>query len=104
VVDAGEAGDLATDPRPLIGEPEFDAAALLRTDAAGLAGNPKEGGERLQRRFAFLRDRLGLDGTRLKSWALAVAVDEAIWDFEQGAPSLGRQQASVARLLRELTV
>lgn len=104
VVDGGEAGDLAVDPRPLIGEPEFDVAALLRAKPAELAGNPHEAGERLQHRFELLRDRLGLDGTRLKSWALAVSVDEAIWDHEQGAPSLGRQQAAVAKLVRDLRV
>lgn len=104
ILDAGEQGDLAIDPKPLVGEPEFDVAALLRDTPAKLAADPEEGRERVQHRFDLLRDRLGLDGGRLKSWTLAVAVDEAIWDFELGAGAIGRQQAAVARMVRDLQV
>jgi streptomycin 6-kinase len=103
VVEDGER-DVAIEPRPLVGEPEFDAAALLRDKAAELAANPEEGRDRIQHRFDLLRERLGLDGVRLKSWALAVAVDEAIWDHEQGATAVGRRQAAVAKLVRDLSV
>jgi streptomycin 6-kinase len=104
VLDGGEGGDVAVNPRPLVGEPEFDAAALLRSGADALSRDPEHARDRLQHRFDVLRDRLGLDGARLKSWALAVAVDEAIWDFEQGAISVGRRQTDVARFVRDLLV
>jgi streptomycin 6-kinase len=109
VVDAGPDGDVATDPRPLVGEPAFDAASLLRDVAADpgeapAGGAASERADLLQHRFDRLRSRLAVDGARLKSWALVVAVDEAIWDYEQDAASLGRTQVEVARRVRALQV
>jgi streptomycin 6-kinase len=104
IVDGGEAGDRAIDPKPLVGEHEFDAAGLMRDRAIALAADPEAGRALVQHRFDLLRERLGLDGMRLKSWALAVAVDEAIWDFEQRALTVGRAQAAVATMVRDLTM
>ncbi|HEX6843964.1 MAG TPA: aminoglycoside phosphotransferase family protein [Actinomycetota bacterium] len=104
VLDGGEHGDVATNPRPLVGEPEFDAAALLRSSPDVLAADPEHARDRVQHRFDLVRERLGLEGSRLKSWALAVSVDEAIWDFEQGAISAGRRQTDIARFVRDLLV
>jgi streptomycin 6-kinase len=67
---------LAIDPKPLVGEREFDAASLLRdrrwlldsTDAAAT----------IRRRLDVLTDRLGLDRERARRWGIAHAV---AWGF-----------------------
>jgi streptomycin 6-kinase len=104
VLDAGEGRWLAVDPKPLIGEREFDVTALIRDKADELAADPKAGRERVQHRFDLLSERLGLERGRLKSWSLAILVDYAIWDFETGASAFGRAQAAVAEMIRQIEV
>jgi streptomycin 6-kinase len=93
---------LVIDPKPLIGEREFDAIALVRDKGEELAAEPEAGGERVQRRFDLLCERLQLDRGRVKGWAVAVAIDYALWDFEVGDHQTGEQEIAVARLLRGL--
>lgn len=62
-----ERGWLAIDPKPLVGEREFDVASLIRdrrpvTKAA------------MERRLDYLVDRLSLDPERTRGWAIAHAV------------------------------
>lgn len=70
---------LAIDPKPLVGEREFDAASLLR-DRRWLLGQPDDDA-RIARRLDALADELGLDRERMRRWgiahALAWGVDEA---------------------------
>jgi streptomycin 6-kinase len=60
-------GWLAIDPKPLVGEREFDVASLIRdrrptTKAA------------MERRLDYLADRLSLDRERTRGWAIAHAL------------------------------
>ena len=68
----------AIDPKPLVGDPAFDAASLLRDRRWLLreAGSAR----RLRRRLDLLAEGLGLDRERMRLWgivhALAWGVDE----------------------------
>ena len=62
-----ERGWLAIDPKPLVGEREFDVASLIRdrrptTKAA------------MERRLDYLVERLDLDRERTRGWAIAHAL------------------------------
>jgi streptomycin 6-kinase len=75
-----ERGWLAIDPKPLVGEREFDVASLIRdrrptTKAA------------MERRLDYLVDRLSLDPERTRGWAIAHAV---AWDWSHYAQLLSR--------------
>jgi streptomycin 6-kinase len=61
---------LAIDPKPLVGEREFDTASLLRDRRAELLSDPGRQ-DRIQRRLDRLRDELGLDRERMRGWAIA---------------------------------
>jgi streptomycin 6-kinase len=92
---------LAIDPKPLVGEREFDVTALVRDKQPELLED-RDAPARLQRRFDRLSDRLGCDRGRLRGWSIAVMVDYAVGCFEEGDEELGRAQARVAELLRGL--
>jgi streptomycin 6-kinase len=93
---------LAIDPKPLIGEREFDVTALVRDKLAELVSDEPAGRERVQRRFDLLSERLGCDRERLKSWSVATMVDYALWSFEVDDNDLGTRQVSTARILQGL--
>ena len=67
-----ERGWLAIDPKPLVGDPAFDGASLLR-DRRWLLG---QGGEaaRIRRRLDILSEVLELDRERLRRWAVVHAL------------------------------
>src|SRR5262249_54082001 len=58
---------LAIDPKPLVGEPAFDAASLLRDRRDELAADPRPG-SRMRRRLDQLATELQLDRDRLQGW------------------------------------
>ena len=93
---------LAIGPKPLAGERAFDVTSLLRDRREALVASADGGRARLQRRFDRLRERLDLDPQRLKSWTVAVSVDEALWAYEAGDHIGSEQRVEVARVLREL--
>ncbi len=95
---------LAIGPRPLAGERAFDATSLIRDRRDALVAAADGGRSRVQRRFDRLSERLDLDRQRLKSWTVAVAVDEALWAYEAGDHIGSEQRVEVARVLRELKV
>jgi streptomycin 6-kinase len=101
VVSAARERWLAIDPKPLVGEREFDVTALVRDRQPELLQD-RGAPARLQRRFDRLSDRLGCDRERLRGWSIAVMVDYAVGCFEEGDEDLGRTQARVAELLRGL--
>jgi streptomycin 6-kinase len=72
VLRAERAPWLAIDPKPLLGEREFDAASLLRDrrDELGQADDLR----RIRRRLDILEDRLGLDRERMRRWGIAHAL------------------------------
>jgi streptomycin 6-kinase len=63
---------LAIDPKPLVGEKEFDAASLLR-DRRWLLGRPDDEA-RIRRRLDLLTSELRLDRERLRRWGIAHAL------------------------------
>lgn len=71
---------LAIDPKPLVGEREFDTAALIRDR------QPIAAASVLRRRLDFLAAELGLDRERMRLWGIVHAV---AWEHPE-----------VARLLR----
>jgi streptomycin 6-kinase len=92
---------LAIDPRPLVGEREFDISALLRTRRHEVLDDP-DPHARLQRRFDRLRDLFDCDPRRLREWAFAILVDEALGDDGKDARGTGDQGLEMARLVRSL--
>lgn len=71
---------LAIDPKPLVGDPAFDAASLLR-DRRWLLG----GGDdlrRVRRRLDVLADVAGLDRGRMRLWGIVHAL---AWGVSGGA-------------------
>jgi streptomycin 6-kinase len=63
---------LAIDPKPLVGERPFDAAALLRDRLSGLAEPIARA--LVRRRLDILIERLGLDRERTRRWGIAHAL------------------------------
>jgi streptomycin 6-kinase len=63
---------LAIDPKPLVGEREFDAASLLR-DRRWLVGEPSAA-RLVRRRLDLLADDLELDRERMRGWAIVHAL------------------------------
>lgn len=105
ILDAGSGAWLAIDPKPLVGEREFDVTALIRDKQDELMGLPEPGAVALlQHRFDLLSEALGCDRGRLRGWSIAVMVDYALWSFETRQDELGTTQAECARLLRKLSV
>ena len=64
---------LAIDPKPLVGEREFDLASLLRDRREQLATDPAPL-RRMRRRLDQLSSELSLDRERVRGWALAHAL------------------------------
>ncbi|HVD66736.1 MAG TPA: aminoglycoside phosphotransferase family protein [Gaiellaceae bacterium] len=69
---------LAIDPKPLVGEREFDTASLLRDRRWELASEPRAG-RIVARRLDQLADVLGLDRERMRGWGIAHAL---AWAYE----------------------
>lgn len=63
---------LAIDPKPLVGEREFDAASLLR-DRRWLLGGAGSA-RRIRRRLDLLAAELGVDRERMRRWGIAHAL------------------------------
>ena len=72
-----ERGWLAIDPKPLVGEREFDTASLLRDRRDELAQDPAAA-RRLRRRLDQLCSVLHLDRERARRWGIAHAL---AWGF-----------------------
>ena len=72
VLRSRERGWLAIDPKPLVGDPAFDAASLLR-DRRWLLGSPDDA-RRIRRRLDALADSTGLDRERMRLWGIVHAL------------------------------
>jgi streptomycin 6-kinase len=64
---------LAIDPKPLVGEREFDAASLLRDRRQQLVKDPRPQ-RRVRRRLDQLAADLDLDRERMRGWGIAHAL------------------------------
>ncbi|MCC7360842.1 MAG: phosphotransferase [Anaerolineales bacterium] len=84
---------LAIDPQGVVGDPAFEAGALLRNPLAAVRAWP-DLAARTARRLAILAERTGLDRRRLAGWALVSGVLSAWWTVEDH----GRFRAAELRL------
>jgi streptomycin 6-kinase len=64
---------LVIDPKPLVGEPAFDAASLLRDRRDELERDPDPAG-RIRRRLDQLTEQLELPRERLRGWGIVHAL------------------------------
>ncbi len=83
VLDGGDRGWLAIDPKGLLGERTFDFVKILRNPDTAVALTPG----RFDRQVALLVDAASLDRRRFLQWTLAFAGLSAAWYFADGAPA-----------------
>lgn len=79
-------GWLAIDPKGILGEPAYEAGALLRNPIADWPADPAV----VDRRGRLIADRLGYPLNRLIGWTFAQWVLSVLWAIEDGmtfAPS-----------------
>ncbi|HSI98622.1 MAG TPA: aminoglycoside phosphotransferase family protein [Gaiellaceae bacterium] len=86
---------LAIDPKPLVGEREFDAASLLR-DRRWLLGRPDDMA-RIRRRLDLLSGELDLERERMRRWGIVHAL---AWGV--GSRKLEADMIESARILDRL--
>jgi streptomycin 6-kinase len=79
VLQAGREPWLAIDPKPLVGEREFDTASFLRDRRWELRNDP-DAGARVRRRLDLLAAELDLDRERMRGWGIAHAL---AWDPDE---------------------
>ena len=87
---------LAIDPKPLVGEREFDAASLLRDRRDRLVQSGA--GRIVRRRLDLLASELGLDRERMRRWGIAHAL---AWGVSGTAQKVEGDMLACARLLIE---
>ncbi len=91
-------------PRPLVGEREFDLASLVRDTPLDLLTDVHEGRRRVRERLETLVEELGCNATRLKNWAFATTVDQAVWLAENGDHGGGTALIETARMIDQIEV
>jgi streptomycin 6-kinase len=83
VLDGGERGWLAIDPKGLLGERTFDFVNILRNPDATVALAPG----RFDRQVEVLAAAASLERRRLLDWTLAFAGLSAAWHLADGTPA-----------------
>ena len=83
VLDGGERGWLAIDPKGLLGERTFDFVNILRNPDAAVALAPG----RFDRQVEVLAAAASVDRRRLLDWTLAFAGLSASWHLTEGTPA-----------------
>ena len=81
ILSAGQDSWLAIDPKGVIGEPAYEAGALLRNPLPAVYSFPNLH-QLCARRVDILAETLGLDRQRLIGWGIAQALLSSWWDFE----------------------
>lgn len=81
ILSASRQSWLAIDAKGVIGEPAYEAGALLRNPMPRLL-NMDRPGQVLARRMEQVSDQLELDRMRVRDWSLAQAVLAAWWALE----------------------
>lgn len=84
---------LAIDPKGYVGERAYDCAAVLRDRVTA---------ELAPRRLAIVTDLLGVNPLRACGWALAQAVEGAVWCFRTGDCAGGDAMVASAGVLATL--
>jgi streptomycin 6-kinase len=88
ILDGGERGWLAIDPKGVLGERGFDYANLFRNPEALIAAETG----RLQRRVEIVARSANLEPNRLLTWILAYAGLGVAWTLDSG----GKDEAGLA--------
>jgi streptomycin 6-kinase len=99
VLDGGERGWLAIDPKGLIGERDFEFANLFRNPDIDVALAPG----RMRRQAGVVAGAAGIDERRLLRWILAYAGLGAAWSLQSGhdaKPGLAIAALAAAELQR----
>jgi streptomycin 6-kinase len=93
ILDFGNRGWLAIDPKGLLGERGFDYANTFCNPDDDIATAPG----RLARQASIVAEAANLDRTRLLQWILAYAGLSAVWSMEDGDdPRLALRVAEIA--------
>ena len=93
ILDFGEQGWLAIDPKGLLGERSFDFANIFCNPNFDIATKPG----RLEQQATIVAEAAGLDRTRLMKWILAYAGLSAAWYLEDGSnPEIPLAVAKIA--------
>ncbi|MYW00991.1 aminoglycoside phosphotransferase family protein [Streptomyces sp. SID3343] len=89
---------LAIDPEPLAGDPGFDLLPAMdnRWDEVVATGDVTRA---VLRRFDLLTETLNLDRHRATAWTLGRVLQNALWDIEDGEPTLHPIQVAIAEAL-----
>ena len=74
---------LAIDPKPLVGDPGYDLAWLVRDRLDTLAAAPAARSA-ARRRLGKLAEALDVDRDRLRDWSFFRAVEAGVWSFSVG--------------------
>ena len=90
VLRATRAPWLAIDPKPVVGEREFDTASLLRDRRWELRADPSPEA-RVRCRLDFLAAELDLDRERMRGWGIAHAL---AWDGDEDMVACARWLAA----------
>jgi streptomycin 6-kinase len=90
---------LAIDPEPLAGDPGFDLLPALDNGLAEEALATGDAPRIVRRRFDQLTEALSLDRARATGWTLARVLQNALWDIEDGNPTLPPTQRTIAQTL-----
>ncbi|WP_312872954.1 aminoglycoside phosphotransferase family protein [Kibdelosporangium persicum] len=87
---------LAIDPKPLVGDPGFDLMPALdnRWDEIVATGDVTKA---VLRRFDLMTEVLGLDRQRAAGWTVARALQNSLWDIQDGAHALQPMQVAIAK-------
>lgn len=80
---------LAIDPKPMVGDPGYDAAPMVEQIAWP--------GRSLRDRFAFFAGFVGEPVERLLAWSVARNVESALWEVSVGRTGDAVDQLAVAR-------
>lgn len=89
---------LAIDPKPLAGDPGFDIMPALdnRWDDIVATGDVPRA---VLKRFDLMTEVLGLDRQRAGAWTVGRALQNSLWDIEDGEPGLNPVQIAIAQAL-----
>ena len=98
VLDFGERGWLAVDPKGLLGERAFEYASLCCNPTPTIALAPG----RLESRLALVTDAAGLDSRRFTQWLVAWSALSSTWHARSGDPLAAASVASIGEHAAEL--
>lgn len=85
------------DPKGVLGEPAYEAGAMLRNPMTQFLDAP-DPAALTRRRLAICAEMLGTDPERLRAWGFVVQVMSAVWSVEDGGD--GSYSLRCADLLR----